>query len=207
MGNLSWPLALYDFISILIPGAVFPAALWLVAPKTVEIYRGDLWIVLIAAYVQGHLIQNLSRLFHSGLAKIWPATSFMSKVSPEFRSQVEAAVNRYYGHEFSKSALDKHMRDLCYSPVWNRMDNYKLFTALADLNRALSFISMFVLSESLGIASRLWTGSISSVSALCYAFASLIALALFSDRARFFHRLADLVVYHSFLAYAHDMHK
>lgn len=206
MGNITWPIALYDLISIIAPGFVMPGLLGFIYYRALRFYEWNVWVVLAASFILGHIVQALSKITYAVLdetlcKRLWPTKEFLESAPPELGDLVKAGVTSFYGVEFTKDTLRYHLKDLCYSPVWNRMDNYKLFTALADLYRALGFLSLVGCFEFLGLAAGLWPGAVSRTAALLLFVVTLALVLLFTDRTRFFRRLSELVVYHSFLSF------
>lgn len=214
MDALRLSVALYDAVAVLVPGFVLPATLSLLWQPSLQVYSLNPWAVVTFSFISGHTIQMVCRIVYNQVDRLWPPKGFMDSASEELRQVIDSFLQELYGVAFSKETLGKHRKDLCYSPVWNRMENYKLFTALADLHRALGVLSLIVSAEFAIRASMMHAGWSLGVLPrspttpwLNWLLSALAAMAfvLLTDRGRFFRRLADGVVYHSFLSYISEM--
>ncbi len=165
MGDFNWSLALYDIIAVVVPGYVLPALIGVVFPKAWQFYSWSALTIIAVAFITGHVVQAAAKGVYSLVDRLWCWEDFLSSVSEEFKTHLKMALKQYYGADFSAKIIDKHMKDLCYSPVWNRMDNYKVFIALADFNRAIGVLALLAGVEFAGMGAKVWTGVIYPVTA------------------------------------------
>lgn len=207
MEGLSWPLALYDLIGVLVPGLMVPAAIGLISIDFFAFYDENLLVVLLGSYVMGHVVQAFSKLTFRLVDTLWRYKGFLDVTHPELRWSILQDLEAFYGGWVREAATrpqwnEELLKNLCYSPVWNRMDNYKLFIALADLCRALAFLSGLASLLLAGGLIGIWAHVMECQSSGWILSALLAGFFLLTDRSRFFRRLAEGVVYYSFLAFA-----
>lgn len=199
MSGFNWPIAIYDFLGILVPGLGLGAILSLVMPSLPRLYVAYSVPMLLLAFVAGHVVQGLSRLAYGLVGRVWPERTFWEASAETLREEVLGRLAITYGPGLPREVLIKEKRNLCYSLVWDRMDNDRLFTALADFSRAAGLLALLFA----GLSVYLWgAGTWPLPQGLTGLSLALILFALFTTRSRFFRKHADSTVYHSFLAYS-----
>jgi len=140
--SVTWPVALYDVVGILVPGVL----LLLLAQLPFGAFAKVLWLNLLlalpAAYASGHAVQGASRLLFARVDKWFQPKTLRAEGTSGLHKAVIRAAAAYYGDLVCPEIVEKHLFDLCYSPVADRLDSYKLFIALADFCRALAFLAL-----------------------------------------------------------------
>jgi len=199
MSGFNWPIAIYDFLGILVPGLGLGAVLSFALPSLPRLYVAYPVPMLLLAFVAGHVVQGLSRLAYHLLGHVWPEKTFWKASDETLKLEVLGRLAIAYGPGLPREVLIKERRNLCYSLVWDRMDNERLFTALADFSRAAGLLALLFAGQSV----YLWgAGTWTLPQGLTGLSLGLILFALFTTHSRFFRKHADSTVYHGFLAYA-----
>ena len=199
MSGLSWQATIYDIMAIIVPGAFVPLLSVILHRESVRIYDFHPLAVLSFSFFVGHVIQTISRIVDSWVNRIWRPTG----IDEDLRRAIDNRLREIYG-DLDMGFLEKNRKDLCYSPVWDRIDNYKVFLAVADFNRACATMSLILITGSViplresVIAS--WPWSLRSLLLM----SGLLLFALFSNRSRHFRQLADRVLYYSFLFWSSE---
>ncbi len=206
MPGFNWPIAIYDFLGILVPGLGLGAVFSFALPSLPRLYVAYPVPMLLLAFVAGHVVQGLSRFAYDLIGRVWPEKTFWEASADVFKQEVLGRLAMAYGPGLpceelilSEDTKDEERRYLCYSLVWNRMDNERLFTALADFSRAAGLLALLFA----GLSVYLWrAGTWTLPQGLTGLSLALILFALFTTRCRFFRKYAESTVYHSFLAYS-----
>lgn len=208
MNNTNFQLAFYDVVAILIPGIMFPGIIGLLWDPALEFFSWNSWLMLAGAFALGHLIQASARWFYETIVdRVFPPSGYLHSTPRQFQDLIREGLNYIYQTQWKPETLRHLQRDLCYSPVWNRMDNYKIFVALADLHRGLGFLSIVLALISVPIMLGCVKSSLGQWHGAALSVASVIAFYMFTSRMRFFRRLSEIVIYHSFLAYVAEQEK
>lgn len=199
MSGFNWPIAVYDFLGVLVPGLSLGAILALAWPSLPPLYVTYPVPLLLLAFVVGHIVQGLARFVYGLIGRLWKEAGFWENSSQPLRQAVLDQLATVYGPGWPRETLLADRRSLCYALVWDRMDNERLFTALADFSRAEGFLTLVLA----GVGVHLWSsggwGPSEAGSVLVLAAALFV---LFTTRSRFFRRHADSTVYHIFLSFA-----
>jgi len=206
MSGFNWPIAIYDFLGILVPGLGLGAVLSFALPSLPRLYVAYPVPMLLLAFVAGHVVQGLSKCAYHLLGHVWPEKTFWEASDETLKLEVLGRLAIAYGPGLqcevlipSEDTKDEKRRNLCYSLVWDRMDNERLFTALADFSRASGLLALLFA----GLSVYLWgAGPWTLPQGLTGLSLGLILFALFTTRSRFFRKHADSTVYYGFLAYA-----
>jgi len=200
--GLNLPIAVYDVAGYLIPGMVVPFVLGIAFPNALELYHQGFWFMVVFSWIAGQFVQALSGLFYSRIISRICTRKTLLTERPKLKKSILSALGEFYQEDFAPDIEENHIKNLCYSPVWDRMDNYKIFVALADLSRALGFLAILAFMGALALVFGWRTNPIfghSMVRALLVV--TPVAFFVFTDRYHFFRKNSDIVVYYSFLSF------
>lgn len=117
MGDFSWPIALYDSVAVLVPGFALPALFGLLCPVALRFYSWNIFSIVAVTFVAGHVVQGVAKTFYRTVDKWWRPQDFLGSASDELKEQVALGLKLFYGLELREDTLERHKRDLCYSPV------------------------------------------------------------------------------------------
>jgi hypothetical protein len=225
---LNIPLSLYDFMAILFPAIVALGILkrelpWLPVWTETSYQLGSVAVVLVFAYIFGHVISRLAE----HLVEKWPPTRRLFQKQPHSpsanqlhfpgqRTQVRfdlatgslilQGLSEFYGTEIT--ATNKRLFNLVFPIVQHQMPKRDSFLAIALMMRSLIAItvvySFFLVGKMLAFVT-LWHRYTTSDFAFRYDFfvLSLALISMFSFRSiyRTYTALADFVPYSTFLAW------
>lgn len=198
------PFNVYDFFAILFPGTLALLLAGLVCRPVWNFIAGTTsWasaaVLVVVAYVAGEVVSGLSKHI---VGRFRAKKDVWDKMSPAESGRLEAALREHYALQLSPKEFRKARFDLAFSLVWNRIPNYSVFLARADLNRSLSLlcgmatILGFAGAVGLPLGVQLCKGQLG---ALCIV-SGLVGVLCFL-RGQYFFELSRRVVYYSALEY------
>ncbi|MGZ4111689.1 MAG: hypothetical protein ACXVP5_04530 [Tumebacillaceae bacterium] len=222
------PLTLYDFMAYLFPAIVTFGILkrelpWLPIWQQTNYQLGSLAVVLVFAYIFGHVIAKLSEQ----LIEKWPLTRRFFQNTPQTpspnailfpgqRTQVRfdlangsmilKGLSEFYGTEIT--ATNKRLFNLVFPIVQHQMPKRDSFLSIALMMRSLIVIalvySLFLVAKMLFFVT-LWHRYSTGDFAFRYDFfllsLSLISMLSFKSIYHTYTSLADFVPYSTFLAW------
>jgi hypothetical protein len=214
---LNIPFVIYDFLGVLFPGALVlilaANAFGQSSGQIGNVVAGlpaNVSLAVIAAYLSGHLAEALGRsAFHIALGKRYDKQTSSQRLSTEaglgkdIADRVLDSIGQKYGLD-ARTLSSRDLFDLAYSPVYNRMGKYDIFTANADMARTLLVVAALFLLECIG-GSFGWihvtfpSGSVWQVTACLLG--TLVAMALLYRDESFYRVTAHRVVYTAFLSW------
>lgn len=88
MPGFNWPIAIYDFLGVLVPGLGLGAILSFVLPSLPRFYAAYPVPMLLLAFVAGHVVQGLSKLAYGLVGRVWHEKTFWEASAETLREEV-----------------------------------------------------------------------------------------------------------------------
>lgn len=115
--DLSWPVAIYDVLGILVPGVLgLLVGEWFVGVSAAALWSNAL-LALPVAYSAGHLVQAMGRALFAGLDRLCPSKEMWWDQGSALRAALVEGVARHYGKSVGGSNATAYLFDLCYSAI------------------------------------------------------------------------------------------
>lgn len=222
------PFSFYDNIAILFPGAVLIGLILHYYPEA-KAYAESIkdisdillvFIFIIASFIGGHITYVVSRSIANGIDMITDrfVCNAFKELTAQEQDKIIEHIEAIYKTDFdlkgelvairnNKNSTDFCLRvkNLCYSPVKDKIANYHIFTSLADFLRSISLLlSIIWITFAVDIV-ILKSYSFGLTKNILLLICLLEAAYLVYKRSLEMRKLADDVIYYQYLYEASQM--